>query len=234
MTPARRSAKATARSAGKQNVRPVESTPTWRLSLRVLRTTSCSRRAGCAGDVGATAPVWKRRDSLCFYLCFEFGTGRREDSDSRQARGTGLEPIPHQPSRVGRYPYLGDLDDALDATTLRELNIKGVLCLCPDRLDREARAGLETARSQGVAIYTVEAHDHSDYDIMTNTWPAAKKLLQRWVSAGVSRILIVCWGGVNRSAALAGAWLRSAENVSFARTMETLMRARGTVPVLAR
>ena len=155
--------------------------------------------------------------------------GRREDSDSRQARGTGLEPIPHQPSRVGRYLYLGDLDDALDTTTLRELNIKGILCLCPERLDREARARLETARSQGVAIYTLGAHDDPDYDIMTNTWPAARKLLRRWVSAGVSPILVVCWGGVNRSAAIAGAWLRSAEDMSFARTMETLTRARGTV-----
>ena len=182
------------------------------------------RRCRCNG-----ASVEETRFLMLLPLFRIWNRSRREDSDSRQARGTGLEPIPHQPSRVGRYLYLGDLDDALDTTTLRELNIKGVLCLCPDRLDREARAGLETARSQGVAIYTVEAHDHSDYDIMTNAWPAARKELQRWVGAGVSPILIVCWGGVNRSAAIAGAWLRSAENVSFARTVETLMRARGTV-----
>ena len=108
-------------------------------------------------------------------------------------------------------------------------NIQGVLCLCPDRLDRKARAGLKTAKSRGVAAHTAEAHDNPDFDIMANTWPAARKLLRSWVGAGMSRILIVCWGGVGRSAAIAGAWLRSAENMSFAMTMETLMRARGTV-----
>ena len=183
----------------------------------------------CRRCRGNGANVQETRFLMLLPLFRIWNRGRREDSDSRQARGTGLEPIPHQPSRVGRYLYLGDLDGALDTTTLRALNIQGVLCLCPDRLDREARAGLETARSQGVAVYTVEARDDPDYDIMTNTWPAARKLLQRWVSAGVSRILIVCWGGVNRSAAIAGAWRRSAENMSLARTMETLMRACGTV-----
>jgi hypothetical protein len=157
--------------------------------------------------------------------------GRREESGRRQAHDNGLGPtrIPRQPSRVGRRLYLGDLDDALDTTMLLVENIQGVLCLCPDRLDRKARAGLETAKSRGVAVRTVEAHDDPDFDIMTNAWPAARKLLRSWVGAGMSRILIVCWGGVNRSAAIAGAWLRSAENMSFAMTMETLTRARGTV-----
>ena len=150
--------------------------------------------------------------------------GRREDSTCREAG-----PIPPQPCRVGRYLYLGDLDDATDTTKLRALNIRAVLCLCPERLDPATQIRLERARSQGVRIRTLQAYDDSNYDILSTTWPIAETLLRRWIDAGAVNILIVCWGGVNRSAVIAGAWLRTAEGFGFPKAMEILTRARGTV-----
>lgn len=150
--------------------------------------------------------------------------GRREDSTCREAG-----PIPPQPCRVGRYLYLGDLDDATDATKLRAMNIHAVLCLCPERLDPATQIRLSRARSQGVRMRTLQACDDSNYDILSTTWPIAETLLRRWVDAGAVNILIVCWGGVNRSAVIAGAWLRTAEGFGFPKAMEILTRARGTV-----
>jgi len=146
---------------------------------------------------------------------------RRKDSTGRVDQS-----VHEQPRQVGKWLFLGDLDDALSLTKLTDRNIGAVLCLCEDRVGPGA---FDPVLAHGVEVSTLPATDATNFDILAITWPAAERILQAWETAGVQNVLVVCWGGVNRSGAIVGAWLRMHEDHSFTAMMSALTQARGTV-----
>ncbi len=145
-----------------------------------------------------------------------------------------------QPAKILPWLFLGDLDDALNMTTLGNLDITAVLSLCPEYHNKHDvlkfckehhhsdMPGLLKANK--IELQSLEAEDDKsgNYDIVREVWPQAVRHISRWSNSN-QKVLVNCYGGVNRSAAIVVAWLISMERLSLCDAIHRCTAVRGTV-----
>ena len=158
--------------------------------------------------------------------------GRREDSNESHACRTCRSLPVRQPARAfpGIPLYIGDMDDACDLKRLAELQIGCIVNLCPERI----AYGYEHAPAQlaqaGIDQHILFAEDSKDFDIMRiadNAFGAIHSRLN--TNSENPGVLIHCWGGVNRSAAVAIAFLTIHCDVPLWTAINNAMQQRGTI-----
>ena len=135
-----------------------------------------------------------------------------------------------QPARIcsSINLFVGDIDDAADLERLRYLNIKTVLTLCPECLTGIYKDIPAKLCSAGIVQVCFPAVDSKDFDIVRNVIRAgAASFIESRLRYG--GVLVHCWGGVNRSAAVAVAYLTNATQMSLATVVRDAMNTRGTV-----
>ena len=152
-----------------------------------------------------------------------WANGCREDSTGCPKR----TDIPSQPGLVKPWLFLGDYDDAMNFKRLHELGINSVLSLCPDR---HPEGQMLCHALQNVEFVALEAQDDAfgNYDIITGAYPLARGFLLDWKKNG-RKVLVNCWGGINRGPAIVAAWLISEEGSGLHDAISAVTRARGTV-----
>eukprot|EP00416_Gambierdiscus_australes_P003908 CAMPEP_0171135246 /NCGR_PEP_ID=MMETSP0766_2-20121228/129471_1 /TAXON_ID=439317 /ORGANISM="Gambierdiscus australes, Strain CAWD 149" /LENGTH=198 /DNA_ID=CAMNT_0011598735 /DNA_START=60 /DNA_END=653 /DNA_ORIENTATION=- len=149
---------------------------------------------------------------------------RREESWSRT---TDLEV--EQPGEVRPQLFIGDLDDAMAVSKLQGRGIKAVLSLCPERRPEMSYYGDLPARLEGAGIKLCElaARDAYDFDI-ESVVPASCEFIEAQLREG-GGVLVNCWGGVNRSAAVVVAFLLQCCRADLIESVRAVTRARGRV-----
>ena len=149
--------------------------------------------------------------------------GRREDSIGYERNASA----PQQPAKVLPWLFLGDYDDATNLLLLKSLGIAAVLSFCPEKHPPDLA---ETHLANGIELVSVRAWDDmsGDYDIISEAWPRAREQIASW-KAKDAKVLVNCWGGVNRSSATIVAWLLTEEGYSLRQAMHRITTLRGTV-----
>ena len=136
------------------------------------------------------------------------------------------DPVRHPPaSFLDDTLWLGDLGHATSVSVLRQLGITRVICLCSERVDEHT---FPKVHDIDVRTDVVEALDRPNYKILVIVWPAVKKMLTQYLRQGC-KVLVCCWGGVNRSGTMVAAWLISETNLSFRDIVMQMMLQRGAV-----
>ena len=156
-----------------------------------------------------------------------WGGGRREDSESRRGEVLTVQ----QPARIfpGLALYIGDMDDAADVQHLVDLNIGCVINLCADRTHSEYAYVPSKLGEVGIHQQILVAGDYCGFDIISVAKHVMSTIDTTLQAAHKSGVLIHCWGGVNRSAAVAAFFLVSKCRVPLFAAVDQLMRRRGTV-----
>ena len=161
-----------------------------------------------------------------------WSAGRREDSLEFSANKSSRSLPVQQPATAfpGILLYIGDMDDACDLQRLKELKIGSVVNLCPERIAYGYKHIPAQLAQAGINQHILIAEDSTDFDIMQvadHAFGAIQaRLAARDENAGV---LIHCWGGVNRSAAVAIAFLTIHCKVPLLTAIENAMQQRGTI-----
>ena len=90
----------------------------------------------------------------------------------------------------------------MDVARLKDIGITAVLSLC---VDEHAPGDVEAHRRNGITLVLCFAEDTRSgyFDIIQETWPSARRQLSAWREAGAC-VLVSCWAGINRSAAIVG------------------------------
>ena len=146
---------------------------------------------------------------------------------SKSANLPVLQPAQIAPRTVPGL-FVGDLDDVKNVSRLCELGIGFVLNLCPENLYGEYAELPALLALNGIKQLTWPAEDFWNFDIvdMVVKQGACDFIEMGLRSAGV---LVNCWGGVNRSAAVAVAFLVLKKNISLVGAVREAMTQRGTV-----
>ncbi|CAE8601305.1 unnamed protein product [Polarella glacialis] len=158
-----------------------------------------------------------------------WGRGRREDSGEAARKAVC---VPQQPAEIAPCAapglFVGDLDDVQNVARLRELNIGFVLNLCPDNLTGHYADLPSRLAKEGIKQLTWPAQDYWNFDIITEV---VEKGACDFIEFGLrsAGVLVNCWGGVNRSAAVAVAFLVLRRSVPLVDAVRKTMSRRGTV-----
>ena len=161
--------------------------------------------------------------------------GRREDSETSPAgkRGKVVPATVPQPALIfpGMPLYVGDMDDAANLERLQALGIGCVINLCADRIGPKSCYGNVPGElaSAGIHQHILVADDVPGFDIMAVAEHAMGAMKAALGSKKNPGVLVHCWGGVNRSAAVATAYLTTHCSVPLYAAVAQLMRQRGTV-----
>ena len=158
---------------------------------------------------------------------------RREDSSDR---ASGAE-LPPQPAEIFRQElpessaglFVGDLDDVSAVARLKDLGIGFVLNLCPDQLTGAYAAVPASLAQSGIVHLAWPARDHWRFDIVAKVVDrGALDFIEAGLRCGKG-VLVNCYGGVNRSAAVAVAFLVIRRQQPLRCAVERAMERRGTV-----
>lgn len=169
--------------------------------------------------------TWEEAQALATAPSFQVWLTNRHKDGTQWERNTNI-PAP-QPAKVLSWLFLGDLDDATHFPTLQTYSISAVLSLCVEHHDPNQELKY---KKSGVQFVSIDASDDwsGDYDILANAWPRARQQITIWKAEG-RRVLVTCYGGVNRSSAIVVAWLLTEEAYSFRNAMHRVTAVRGTI-----
>ena len=156
--------------------------------------------------------------------------GRREDSTEGKQKCAEIpvaQPAEILPSSAPGL-FVGDLDDVKNVDRLRELGIGFVLNLCPEMLEGHYADVSIRLAEVGIKQLAWPALDTWDFDIVTLV---AKQGACDFIEVGLrsAGVLVNCWGGVNRSASVALAFLVMKKNITLVDAVRSTMSQRGTV-----
>ena len=154
--------------------------------------------------------------------------GRREDSDEENVTWRAMLG---QPGQVRPWLLIGDLADAEDlaAGKLQHRRITSVMNLCPNHMTLEHRQEIrQSFTKRDISYIEIFEEDRHDYDIITNDLPTAIDFAREAKDSGGS-LLVHCYGGVNRSAAIAVALLMMIEGVPLLSAAAEVVNSRGFV-----
>ena len=135
-----------------------------------------------------------------------------------------------QPAQIfSEWPFfIGDIDDACDLEKLEKLNVKGVINLCADKLKQKEYRHLAGALANAsIDFMVLNADDSYNFEIV----PVAEKTFA-FINSFLCQnygVLVHCYAGVNRSGAVAAAYLVREQNVPLVKVIAQLRQTRGTV-----
>jgi hypothetical protein len=149
----------------------------------------------------------------------------RELSDQRQP---ARELPVAQPAQIAPRLFIGDLDDAYNVNRLCDLGIGFVLNLCPEHLVGDYEVIPHRLAQVGIEHLGIPAQDRWNFDIISEVFD---KHASDFIEVGLrsAGVLVNCWGGVNRSAAVAVAHLVLTSHVGLVDAVRHAMGQRGTV-----
>ena len=145
--------------------------------------------------------------------------------------------LPPQPAEIFRQKlpessaglFVGDLDDVSAVARLKDLGIGFVLNLCPDQLTGAYAAVPASLAQSGIVHLAWPARDHWRFDIVAKVVDrGALDFIEAGLRCGKG-VLVNCYGGVNRSAAVAVAFLVIRRQQPLRCAVERAMERRGTV-----
>ncbi|CAE7483267.1 unnamed protein product [Symbiodinium natans] len=114
---------------------------------------------------------------------------------------------------------------------LEELNVGAALILCADHLDKSSiDQARKLAEDKAVRLEIADAIDHPSYPIVSKApgYPLLTALeLATWARERKQKLLINCWMGVNRAAAISAAVMMEVEKLTLVQTAEILAAKRG-------
>ncbi len=134
---------------------------------------------------------------------------------------------PPQPGQPWPGLLLGDLDDCWDKGKLEAANVGVVVCLCPEALEGAEVDFDGLLAEANIKLLKIEAHDSHHYDILQHLVEVASVV--KGANDAQKDALVVCWGGVNRSATLVVAYMNQCLNVPLLEAFEKTVAARGEV-----
>lgn len=142
-------------------------------------------------------------------------------------------PVP-QPADVAPWLCVGDLDDAwaLVDGCLSDRGITAVLTLCKDRLVDADRARLAAGMEKaGLRLLVLDARDRAHFDIFGQASDILRKAIEFAGHArqGGGRLLVHCFGGVNRAGAISVALLMLVDRMPLLQAAEAVVGKRGRV-----
>ena len=137
-----------------------------------------------------------------------------------------------QPARIlpNMNLFIGDIDDAADVKNLQRLNIKAVVNLCNEEVVYDKSYywlpwSLAKAKINQLLLIAKDEHDF-------NIIPVAQKaisFIRDILKEENNGVLIHCYCGVNRSGAVAAAYMTSELSYSLYESIVLLRHVRGTV-----
>ena len=156
--------------------------------------------------------------------------GRRDGSIESVEHNCVVEP---QPAKVfpGLQLFMGDIDDAANVQRLCELGIGCVVNLCPDQVCHSEYLHVTSALSRaGIHQHLLVAEDRRNFDILVVAEHAYGAIHTALNSGSENNgVLIHCWGGVNRSAAVLVAYLVGKCGVPLFVAVDRVMRKRDRI-----
>lgn len=136
-------------------------------------------------------------------------------------------PVP-QPAlacpRVSDGLYIGDLTD-VEWSTMQRLEITAAVVLCGQQCSAEHRAHFGELLTHGVDIMVLSMRDRDDEDL-----DSYAEYVVPWVAQhvdGGKNVMVACWAGVNRSAAVIVAVLVSLWGLPLRQACESVNAQRG-------
>ena len=158
--------------------------------------------------------------------------GRREASPEEIA-GKASDACPEpQPAKIfpGLPLYIGDMDDAADVKQLKLLRIGCVVNLCANKIRSGYQYVPMDLAEAGIHQHILVADDSRHCDIIQVAEHAIGAVNATLTAPyGNTGVLIHCWGGVNRSAAVAIVILTTQYAVPLFAAVEQVMKKRGTI-----
>ena len=139
----------------------------------------------------------------------------------------GWRPVA-QPAEVAPGLFIGDLDHACNVASLNNLGVCSVVNLCPDRLHDSYACCASRLSSAGIWMLTAPAHDSWNFNVVEQVLEGG---VLEFIEGRMHRggVLVNCWGGVNRSAAVVVAFLMLKQEESLLGAFRRTMGLRGTV-----
>lgn len=141
-----------------------------------------------------------------------------------------------QPAQILDWLFLGDLGEAMDISMLRRRGISAVLNviswweLCsrlPDDLPPERLTSMFAA--EGIDYLGLDLEDRLFSDLDTPSgWLGAEEYLDQCLQAG-RKVLVNCYAGHNRSAAIVVCWLVLREKWDVLEALAHVQKLRGCV-----
>lgn len=147
---------------------------------------------------------------------------------NRHRDQTGL---PQQPAEVWPNVFIGDLDDCKDMQHLDDLGVGFVIILCPEQLSWRPYDTLaqNLHAKWGIRSMSWCAEDNSYYDFTNKViFDGALDVMKRELNSA-TKVLVCCWGGVNRSACLVIGFLVFHLGIPLVTAMHWVTQLRGTV-----
>ena len=160
----------------------------------------------------------------------QFRVWRRDRSGNSDGVGKNTRPPVQQPAEVFPRLLIGDLEDAADVPQLSNLGVGAVLNLCAENLKDipEGEHLPQRLKEAGIAYKEELAQDSAQFNIVTELFPSAFKFIEEQLYTG-GKVLVNCWGGVNRSGAVVVGFMALQRDVPLVKAVERTMTGRGTV-----
>ncbi|CAE7696174.1 DUSP7, partial [Symbiodinium pilosum] len=140
-----------------------------------------------------------------------------------------------QPAALLPWLHIGAMSDTWRwlQGELEELNIAAAIVLCKNHLDKSSiEEAKKLAEGKAARLVIVDAFDHPSYPIVRKDpgGPLEVALeLVSWVRQRKQKLLINCWAGMNRAAAISAAVMMEVENLTLLEACEVLAAKRGRV-----
>ena len=151
-----------------------------------------------------------------------------ENNDGHCTKNTVLLEL--QPAKVLQDEplYIGDIDDAADVENLISLGIGCVVNLCADKIWEYEQLPMQLAAA-GIHQHIMYAIDREYFPIINVAEHVADAIAASLSRPQKNGVLIHCYAGKNRSAAVMIHFLTTRKKVPLVTAIQIVMRKRGTI-----
>mmetsp|Transcript_84145 Transcript_84145/g.149121 ORF Transcript_84145/g.149121 Transcript_84145/m.149121 type:complete len:189 (-) Transcript_84145:195-761(-) len=132
----------------------------------------------------------------------------------------------HVPAQLMEGLFLSGLSEARRADLLQELGVQAVVNMAPESCRRDGHDGYEDGF--GIEVLKQDALDDWEYPLLEFHLDAVEEFLNRHRMAGHG-VLVHCYAGVNRSAAICAAYLIRTHRMHLTDAVKLLVEKRGKV-----
>eukprot|EP00931_Biecheleriopsis_adriatica_P010685 TRINITY_DN111756_c0_g1_i1.p1 TRINITY_DN111756_c0_g1~~TRINITY_DN111756_c0_g1_i1.p1 ORF type:complete len:322 (-),score=56.53 TRINITY_DN111756_c0_g1_i1:4-969(-) len=149
----------------------------------------------------------------------------------------GSDTLPRQPGEINAWLCIGDIGDAMALLEgkLEDRGITTVVTLCKNHLLPDYRGmtleSFENAfQEAGIKLLVLDARDSASYDMLgTGGVLAAVTAIAQEVKTTGGKLLVHCFGGVNRASVTCIALLMLLERLPLLEAAEAVVARRGAV-----
>lgn len=144
----------------------------------------------------------------------------------RIAAEGSFEPPGSQPAQLTDDLFLGGVGEASRVTTLKRLGITAVVNMAPKACREAGHEGYEV--EDGLVLLEQAAADHFKYPLLDNHLRIVEDFIEQRTGDG-GRVLVHCYAGMNRSAAICAAFLIRKLRMPISDAVRLIVERRGKV-----